>query len=121
MIQRFTARDPVEPRLQRTAATEAPNTAKGLQENVLRDVGRIAGLRRHSRYQAINRPRVMRDQPVEGCARAALQLRNELGFVAGPGGDARQARQVSRLSCLSAPSASTGDPRKSPRAMRGKP
>ena len=33
-------------------------------------------------------------QPVKGRAGAALQLRHELGFVPGPGEDARQVRHV---------------------------
>src|SRR6266550_2935261 len=44
VVQCFTDRDPVKPRLKRTAAAESANSAKRLQKYVLRDVGRIAGL-----------------------------------------------------------------------------
>src|ERR1700719_313332 len=105
VVQRFTDRDPVKPRLQRTAAAESANSAKRLQKYVLRNVGRVRGLRYHPRDKTVNRPGVVRHQPIEGLAGAALQLRHELGFVPGPWEDPRQIRHGYRLSRPSLPSA----------------
>ena len=62
----------------------------------------------------------MRHQPVKGSARAALQLRNELGFVPGPGEDARQVRHGYRLSRLSALSNPAGESLRALRAICGR-
>ena len=87
---------------------KSANAAKGLQKNVLRDVRGVAGFRNHSRDQPINGAGVVRHQPVKRRAGAALQLRDQLGFILGPGEDAGQVRHGYRLSCLLAPNVFAG-------------
>jgi len=90
VIQSLADGDAVQPSLQRTAAPKAANPAKRLQENILRNIRGVARLLNHSYDEAVNWPRVARDQPVERRAGATLQLRHEFGFVLRPGKDVGQ-------------------------------
>src|SRR5579883_122123 len=85
MVQRLANGDAVEPGLKRAALAKLPNSAKCFQEDFLCAVGGVGGVAKHTENEVIDRPVVMRHEPVKRRFRASLQLGDEFGFSATPG------------------------------------
>src|SRR5216683_4332189 len=90
VVQRFADRDSVQPSFQGAAPPKSSNPLERLEKDVLRDIRSIERLGNDAYYKAIDRARIVGHQPVECRPGATLELRHELGFVLGPGEDARQ-------------------------------
>src|SRR5260370_432606 len=84
VIQRFANGDAIEPSFQRAALAETADAAESLQKNFLGAVGGIGSVAQHAEDEVIDWRMIVRDEPVEGCRRAGLQLMDEFGFIAAP-------------------------------------
>ncbi len=88
--------DAVDPGLQAGLAVEVPHPPEDLEEDLLGDVGRIAGIVQHAVYQAVDGLVVLRDEPGVGVLGAGFQLGYHRGLFR-PG--CNGAGQVAQSSC----------------------